>query len=179
MFAVLCVASTTAFADTSGGVTSPEPTAGTCNPSEPLPKAKLRDGKAYAPSCAPAKVKYAIAAGNQIRHKPYRMGGGHLYPWQLDTAYDCSGTVSWLLHGYRGRTNLISKPRTSGQLARWRLSGRGKWISVRANANHAYIVVAGLRMDTSGTGGRGPRWHRKHIYTNANGPFKTRHAKGY
>src|SRR5687767_6289701 len=57
------------------------------------------DGYAQAPADAPPEVQEAIAAANQIIGLPYRYGGGHRLPWKLDRGYDCSGTVSWALHG--------------------------------------------------------------------------------
>jgi hypothetical protein len=132
-------------------------------------KARLRDGKAIPPSNAPKRIRDAIAAGNRIRHKPYRWGGGH-GAWE-DRGYDCSGTVSYILHA----ANMLKSPRDSGQLRKWGRKGKGRWITVMANGGHTYIVVAGLRMDTSGTGGKGPRWHNRDVYTRSNGPFSVRH----
>ena len=101
---------------------------------------------------APRAVVRAIRAGNKLQDKPYRYGGGHQS--FVDTAYDCSGTVSFALHGGR----LLPSPLDSSSLMRWGMAGPGSWITVYANAGHAYAVIAGLRLDTSGTGGRGPRW---------------------
>jgi cell wall-associated NlpC family hydrolase len=122
-------------------------------------KAKLVDGKAIAPCNAPDRVKNVIRYANQIRRKPYVWGGGHAYPWSRDApdhqkGYDCSGSTSWALHG----GNLVSRPKTSGGLAKWADSGRGKWITIYANGGHVYSVIAGLRFDTAG--GAGPRWHK-------------------
>lgn len=110
------------------------------------------DGKAHAPAGAPLAVVRAIRAGNKLQGKPYRYGGGHKA--FLDTAYDCSGTVSFALHGAR----LLRSPLDSGSLMSWGVAGPGRWITVYANAGHTYAVIAGLRLDTSGTGGTGPRW---------------------
>ena len=110
------------------------------------------NGKAYAPAGAPLAVVRAIRAGNKLQGKPYRYGGGHKA--FLDTAYDCSGTVSFALHGAR----LLRSPLDSGSLMSWGVAGAGRWITVYANAGHTYAVIAGLRLDTSGTGGTGPRW---------------------
>jgi hypothetical protein len=114
--------------------------------------ARLENGVAYAPAGAPLAVVRAIRAGNKIQSKPYRYGGGHRA--FLDTAYDCSGTVSFALHGGK----LLRAPLDSGSLMKWGVAGKGTWITVYANAGHTYMIVAGLRLDTSGTGGRGPRW---------------------
>ena len=109
-------------------------------------------GVAYAPPDAPLAVVRAIRAGNRLQDKPYRYGGGHRS--FVDTAYDCSGTVSFALHG----AGLLKAPLASGSLMRWGRAHRGRWITVYSNPGHAYVVIAGLRLDTSGTGGSGPRW---------------------
>ncbi len=114
-----------------------------------------------------------IAAANRIRTKPYIWGGGHARWW--DRGYDCSGAVSYALHG----ANLITSPMPSGPMEHWGLPGRGKWITVYANAGHAYAVIAGLRWDTAGdTTGTGPRWHTS-LAAAAGGQFVARHPAGY
>jgi hypothetical protein len=130
-------------------------------PVGPPGKAKLRkDGTAVAPADAPANIQAAIAAGNAIHTFPYRWGGGHRS--FTDTGYDCSGAVSYVLHA----AGFLSSPEPSGPLASsWGIPGRGRWITVFANASHAYMMVAGLRFDTSAVGerlnqGSGPRWRR-------------------
>jgi hypothetical protein len=124
---------------------------------ETTPGGKARvasDGlHAVAPADAPAEVQEAIAAANEIVGKPYKYGGGH-GDFQ-DSGYDCSGTVSYALHG----AGLLRRPMDSSELAGWGTSGRGSWITVYGNSGHAYAVIAGLRLDTSGSGGTGPRWH--------------------
>jgi hypothetical protein len=111
------------------------------------------DGRtAVAPPGAPAQVQAAIAAANRITRKPYRYGGGHRR--FRDSGYDCSGAVSYVLHG----AGLLDAPLDSTGLSRWASPGRGGWITVYANRGHAYVVIAGLRFDTSGRGERGPRW---------------------
>jgi peptidoglycan hydrolase-like protein with peptidoglycan-binding domain len=111
------------------------------------------DGMAVAPASAPQAVKDIIAAGNKIAKLPYRYGGGHNESFQ-DTAYDCSGSVSYALHG----ANLISSPLPSGDLESWGQGGKGSWVTVYANAGHAWMTVAGLRYDTSGRSDGGSRW---------------------
>jgi hypothetical protein len=133
----------------------------------------LVNGRAVPPANAPAAVKKAIAAANKIRTKPYIYGGGHSRWW--DAGYDCSGAVSFALHG----GSLISTPMPSGSLAGWGNPGKGRWITVYANGGHAYAVIAGLRWDTAGnTSGTGPRWH-KSLRAAASGPFTARHPDGY
>jgi cell wall-associated NlpC family hydrolase len=108
---------------------------------------------AVAPADAPQEVKDAITAANEIVGKPYKYGGGH-GSWN-DSGYDCSGTVSYALHG----AGLLDSPLSSGEFGSWGVRGEGQWMSVYYNSGHAYAVIAGLRLDTSGSGGRGPRWH--------------------
>jgi len=143
---------TSAPATTGGAQYTPPPPV----PDQPpaLPGAARLDalGKAHAPAGAPLAVVRAIRAGNKLQGKPYRYGGGHRA--FKDTAYDCSGTVSFALHGAK----LLRAPLDSGSLMSWGLTGAGRWITVYANAGHTYAVIAGLRLDTSGTGGSGPRW---------------------
>ena len=111
------------------------------------------DGRtAIAPESAPAPVKAAIDAANRITRKPYRYGGGH--GSFEDSGYDCSGAVSYALHG----AGVLDAPLDSSGLARFGDAGAGQWISVYAHGGHAYVVIAGLRFDTSGRGEEGPRW---------------------
>jgi cell wall-associated NlpC family hydrolase len=93
-----------------------------------------------------------IAAGNVIAHKPYRYGGGH-GRWS-DTGYDCSGSVSYALHG----AGLLKAPLASYDFEHWGDAGPGEWVTIYANGGHAYMVVAGLRFDTSGRSRTGSRW---------------------
>jgi cell wall-associated NlpC family hydrolase len=128
------------------------------------------DGRtAVAPEGAPAQVVAAIEAANRITRKPYRYGGGH--GRFRDSGYDCSGAVSYVLHG----AGLLSRPRDSSGLMSWRRSGAGRWITVYSNPGHAYVVIAGLRFDTSGRGEEGPRWRPER--RSARG-FVARHAGG-
>jgi cell wall-associated NlpC family hydrolase len=115
--------------------------------------AMASDGRtAVAPPDAPEQVVAAIEAANRITRKPYRYGGGH--GRFRDSGYDCSGAVSYVLHG----AGLLRRARDSGGLMSWRRRGPGRWITVYAHGGHAYLVIAGLRFDTSGRGERGPRW---------------------
>jgi cell wall-associated NlpC family hydrolase len=128
------------------------------------------DGRtAVAPAGAPPQVQAVIAAANRITRKPYRYGGGHRR--FRAAGYDCSGAVSYALHG----AGLLDHPLDSSGLARWGSRGRGAWITVYANRGHAYIVVAGLRFDTSGRGERGPRWRPEPRSPRG---YAARHAEG-
>lgn len=118
-------------------------------------KARLVNGKALAPRNAPRVVKRVIAAANRIEEKPYRYGGGH-GRWN-DSGYDCSGSVSYALHG----GGLLGRTMTSGGFMRWGKRGRGRWITIYAHGGHVYAVIAGLRWDTSMTPGDGPGWSKR------------------
>ena len=129
-----------------------------------------RLGVAHAPVGAPRAVRAAIAAGNRIQGKPYVWGGGH-GKWEA-RGYDCSGTVSYVLHA----GGLLKAPLVSGAFASsFGLRGKGRWITVYANGGHAFAYIAGLRLDTSGTGGRGPRWR---VEPRGMRGFVARHPRG-
>ena len=128
-----------------GSVTQP--------PCVPKDQAKLVGGKAAPPCDAPRRVKRVIRAANEIaKGHDYCWGGGH--GSFKSRCYDCSGAVSYALHG----GDLLDAPLSSNGLARWGRSGRGQWITVFANSGHAYAKFAGLRFDTSMTAGAGPGW---------------------
>ena len=146
------------------GSTDPAPTV-------PGGKAKLVSGIAYAPASAPQAVKDIIAAANKIRNKPYIYGGGH--GSFNDNGYDCSGSVSYALRGGR----FVAYPLASTGFMNWRSSGKGRWISVYANSGHAYMIVAGLRFDTSMTPGNGPGWSKS--LRSTPGSFTVRHPAGF
>jgi hypothetical protein len=135
----------------------------------------LPGGIASIPDGTPYQVARAIGAANRIHRRPYIWGGGHRR-WK-SRGYDCSGAVSYVLHA----AGLLSAPLVSGQLAFWGTYGPGTWITVYANKVHTYMVIAGLRYDTSPLGesvdqGRGPRWR----YTLRTGTgFAVRHYPGF
>ena len=110
------------------------------------------DGLAVAPASAPPQVQAVIAAGNKIATMPYIYGGGH-GKWE-DAGYDCSGSVSYALHG----GGLLDASMPSGGFMNWGDAGPGRWITVYSNPGHMYMVVAGLRFDTSGRKDAGTRW---------------------
>ncbi len=119
-------------------------------------RAVLRNGVAYAPSRAPQSVKNAIWAANSLRRKPYVWGGGH--GTFYDRGYDCSGTVSFALHG----AGLLNSPMPSSDFMRYGDRGRGQWMTIYSRNGHTFAVIAGLRLDTTdlGRGGDvGPRWY--------------------
>jgi hypothetical protein len=136
-------------------------------------KAKIRGRIAIPPASAPERVKAVIRWANKITRKPYRYGGGHAR--FRDTGYDCSGALSFALHGGR----FIDSPvDATGFFPPWGKRGKGKWITVYTNNQHAFMVVAGRRFDTSsyGSGGRGPRWRKTKRPT---GGFMRRHPAGF
>jgi hypothetical protein len=110
------------------------------------------DGKAVAPADAPPQVQQIIAAANEIEGMPYKYGGGH--GDFDDTGYDCSGSVSYALHG----AGLVEDAMPSGAFTTWGESGPGTWVTIYANGGHMYMTVAGLRFDTSARRSVGGRW---------------------
>lgn len=114
----------------------------------------LRNGKAIPPRNAPSQVKRAIAAANSLVNKPYRMGGGHKR--HHDTHYDCSGSTSFVLK----EAGLLTSTRHSRLFLNYGQKGAGNWISIYAKNGHVFMVICGLRFDTTGSGrrGEGPRW---------------------
>ena len=151
---------------------APEPSSGSAAPAAPpVPGSAaelLPDGQAAPPADAPPAVQAVIEAANQIADTPYIWGGGH---GSFDSpGYDCSGSVSYALHG----GGFLDSPLDSTGLEFWGEPGAGSWITVYANAGHAWAVIAGLRWDTSG--GAGPRWHTDMASTAG---FVARHPSGY
>jgi hypothetical protein len=93
-----------------------------------------------------------IRAANRIATMPYKYGGGH-GRWE-DTGYDCSGSVSYALHG----AGLLDSALTSGGFMSWGAAGPGRHITIYANPGHVYMVVNGRRFDTTGRSETGSRW---------------------
>jgi cell wall-associated NlpC family hydrolase len=134
--------------------------------------ARLIGGLAAAPMSAPFAIQKIIWAGNQIVGLPYIWGGGHAS--FNSPGYDCSGTVSFALHG----GHLLSTPEDSSEFMGFGSHGVGTWVTIFTNAGHAYMTVAGLRLDTSSaddpTNQQGPRWRPLRP---ANSGFSVRHPK--
>ena len=175
VFAVGLIGAPAADAESTGGTGFGE-TSPTRAKAASLPNATIGDdGRAYAPIEAPAEVHAAIAAANKIVGKPYRYGGGHAKV--EDSGYDCSGPVSYAPLG----ANLLKKdlPLDSSSFMRWGERGKGDWITVYTNPGHAYVVIAGLRLDTSAAGDpsgrKGPRW-RPNLRSSRG--FRARHPEG-
>jgi peptidoglycan hydrolase CwlO-like protein len=129
----------------------------------------INESEASAPAAAPQAVKDAIAAANSIAMTPYIWGGGH--GSFESSGYDCSGAVSFALHG----GGFLESPLDSTGLETWGEAGAGKWITVYANAGHAWMVIAGIAFDT--VGGPGPRWHNP--WVDSPEGFIVRHPAGY
>jgi peptidoglycan hydrolase-like protein with peptidoglycan-binding domain len=142
-----------------GGATYVQVEQGTVNP----------DGTAVAPAGAPDVVKQIIAAGNEIASKPYKYGGGH-GRWD-DSGYDCSGSISYALHG----AGLLEEALDSTGFESFGAAGPGTWVTIYGNSGHAYMVVAGLRFDTSGARQRGSRWTTEQRSTRG---YVVRHLEG-
>ena len=152
-------ATVTTAATGGAGVGAPSEAPSTpVHPTVPGDTARIIRGVAYAPADAPQAVKQAIWAGNEIRTKPYIYGGGH-GTWK-DAGYDCSGSVSYVLHA----AGLLKTSMDSSDFESWGRGGLGQWITVYTNPAHAFVEIAGIRFDTSAEDdpspppGTGPRW---------------------
>ncbi len=161
---------------TTGGspVTAPVP-AVPAKPQLLVPGSRARyvNGIAAAPMSAPPAVQQIIWSGDQIIGLPYIFGGGHKS--FTSPGYDCSGTVSFALHG----ASLLSTPEDSSEFEKWGSHGVGRWVTIFSNPGHAYMTVAGLRLDTSAaddpSNQQGPRWRPLRT---GNGGYRVRHPLG-
>lgn len=126
-------------------------------------------GMVQPPPGAPGAVAQVIAAGNAIATLPYIWGGGH-GSFQA-SGYDCSGSVSYAL----AAAGLLSSPLDSTGFESWGDPGPGRWITVYANAGHAFMVVAGWRFDTVALASGGTRWSQTMAGTSG---FVARHPPG-
>jgi Putative peptidoglycan binding domain len=137
------------------------------------------DGTATAPAGAPAAVQAVVAGGNQIINASYCYAGGHSS--FTSSCYDCSGSVSFALHA----AGLLTTPEDSVQLESYGEPGPGKYITIYADAGHAFMVVAGRAFDTADYGGpnipagSGPRWRSDPLGNLADGGnYEVRHPAG-
>jgi cell wall-associated NlpC family hydrolase len=159
IFAAACALATASLGPTTASAAVPEATL-------------LPGGRAVAPPSAPVAVKQMICAANHIRNRPYRWGGGHR-DWS-SKGYDCSGSVSYVLHA----AGLLDYPLDSTGFMRWGGGGAGSWVRIYANREHVFMVIAGLRWDTSMTDdgdAHGPGWSETMRST---GGFRLRHPLG-
>jgi hypothetical protein len=129
----------------------------------------LPNGVALPPLEAPEEVKQIIQAGNVIARSPYKWGGGH-GKW-LDTGYDCSGSVSFAL----AAAGLLDGPLASGPFMNWGEPGKGRWVTIYTHPGHMFMVVAGIRFDTSAAKVTGSRWENEMRSTSG---FVARHPAG-
>ena len=130
---------------------------------------RRRSGSSGGGSGLPITVRRVIAAGNRIAHKPYRYGGGHAS--FSDSGYDCSGSVSYALHG----GGLLSVPKDSGEFMSYGSPGPGRHITIYAHPGHVYMVVNGRRFDTTGRDSAGSRWQWESRSTSG---YTVRHPPG-
>jgi len=148
-----------------------------------VPSAKSRispvDGTATAPTGAPAAVQAMITAANSILNTSYCVGGGH-GNW-TSSCYDCSGSVSFVLHG----AGLLSTSEDSSGLESYGAPGPGKWVTIYSDPSHAFIVIGGIAFDTADYGGPnlpagdGPRWRSNPLGNLADGGnYVVRHPPG-
>jgi cell wall-associated NlpC family hydrolase len=148
---------TTVTAPATGGAAYGEPNPATTQLTPEQTATILPTGFAAAPQTAPQQVKDAITAANEIIGKPYVYGGGHTATF-ISRGYDCSGTVSFALHG----ADLLKSPLDSSSFMKWGAKGAGTWMTIYTNPSHAFAIIAGLRLDTSAAGDpsglKGPRW---------------------
>jgi len=157
-----------------GGATggSPVGVAASTRPELLVPGTSARyvGGLAAAPMSVPAPVQQMIWAANQIIGLPYIYGGGHQS--FNSTGYDCSGTVSFARHG----ASLLATPEDSSELMAWGARSLGRWVTIFSNPGHAYMTIAGLRLDTSAaddpSNQQGPRWRPLRT---SNGGYTVRH----
>jgi cell wall-associated NlpC family hydrolase len=131
----------------------------------------LDNGVALPPLEAPPEVRTIIEAGNQIARTPYKWGGGH-GKWQ-DTGYDCSGSVSYAL----AAAGLLRGPLASGPLMGWGRPGKGKWLTIYTNPGHVFMIIAGVRFDTSAAN-RGKTGSRFTNEMRPTGGYVARHWPG-
>jgi hypothetical protein len=180
LLSLACLAPSGAFAATRKGSDNASAATGGVSPTDPryapAKRAKIVNGIAYPPRGAPKQVVNAIAAANRIIRMPYRYGGGH--GSFNDSGYDCSGSVSYALHG----GGLLRSPLDSSSFMHWGLAGKGRWITVYTNPGHAYAYIAGLRLDTGmrsnakgAAPGSGPRWN---YGARSNSGYTARHPNG-
>ena len=107
--------------------------------------------------------------GQPIATKPYKYGGGH-GKWE-DTGYDCSGSMSYAFHG----AGMLDEALDSTGFMSWGEAGKGTWVTIYAKGSHAYMIVAGLRFDTSGRADQGTRWQED---MRSSSGYTVRHPEG-
>ena len=151
------------------GLDAKAPKSAPVDPTVPGMTAKIIHGIAYAPSFAPIQVQRAIWAGDKIDHDPYIWGGGHAD--FASRGYDCSGSVSYVLHA----AGLLSSPEDSSALMSYGAPGPGQYVTIYASPGHAWMTIDGRRYDTVALAEDGTRWSDSMAPT---GGFVVRHPDG-
>jgi hypothetical protein len=111
-----------------------------------------------------------IAAGNRIARTPYIYGGGH--GSFNSRGYDCSGSVSYVLHA----AGLLKSPEDSTALEHYGAPGPGRYVTIYANSAHAFMTIQGRRFDTVAQAQTGSRWSNHMVSTRG---FVARHPRHY
>jgi peptidoglycan hydrolase-like protein with peptidoglycan-binding domain len=127
------------------------------------------DSGSSSSSAGEGVVARVIAAADEIATRPYVYGGGH-GSFQ-SSGYDCSGSVSYALHG----GGLLSSPEDSSALEGFGEAGPGSHITIYANAEHAFMVIDGRRFDTVAQQEGGSRWASS---TTSTAGYVVRHPAG-
>jgi transglycosylase-like protein with SLT domain len=144
--------------------------------------------EALIPTGVPAVVQAMLVAGNELQDLPYGPGGHPDPRGALEE--DCSSTVSYALYrsGVRPLGEVLAENPLAQDYVRWGAPGPGRWVTIYSTTsptNHTFIVIAGLRLDTSHDGTDvgpnrsqdGPRWRiLDHIPTWAR--WSVRHPPG-
>jgi hypothetical protein len=143
---------------------------------------------ALVPAQTPAAVQAMVIAGNELQELPYGPSG-HPDP-RGAVSEDCSSTVNYVLYrsGVRSIAEIVREDPLAQDYVHWGAPGPGRWVSIYATSaptDHVFIVIAGLRLDTSHDGTDmgpnryedGPRWRvLDHIPTW--GHWTVRHPPG-
>jgi hypothetical protein len=124
---------------------------------------------ALVPALAPPVVQAMVIAGNELQELPYG-ASGHPDPRGADSE-DCSSTVNYVLYrsGVRPIGEILRENPLAQDYLNWGEPGPGRWVTIYATTaptDHVFIVIAGLRLDTSHNGTDtgpnrdedGPRW---------------------
>jgi hypothetical protein len=143
---------------------------------------------ALVPAQTPSVVQAMVIAGNELQDLPYG-ASGHPDPRGADSE-DCSSTVNYVLYrsGVRPISEIVRENPLAQDYVNWGDPGPGRWVTIYAttsSTDHVFIVIAGLRLDTSHHGTDvgpnrdedGPRWRiLDHIPTWAH--WSVRHPPG-
>jgi hypothetical protein len=138
-------------------------------PSSPLHERHSgSSGDGSSSSGSSSVISRMIAAADHIANTPYVYGGGH--GSFVSSGYDCSGSVSYVLHA----GGLLSSPEDSTALESYGAPGPGQHVTIYANSGHAWMTIDGRRFDTGGGGGS--RWKSA---PRSGAGFVVRHPVGY